>query len=770
MNVRTQSDKTSFEAVFLKEPRLSVIVPFRDEGRAPWFLTRLEELCQSFPRQDDLEFVVVDSGSVREASKACRAICARADVSYLYHDSAGQAFSIGQARDFGAIHAQGRAITFLDVDFRVPHDFWTRLLVFMKSYGISDYKKRFFVVPALYLTEEGTDEFRSIDDDARFQDFYLRWMHGDTRSIQNLAPCSSIIVVDRFHYLAIGGHNPIFKGHGFEDFELLHRLAEDEGRFPRPDVYLKDTKSWETATYNGFRSRLALFGRPALLSNLFVVHLWHPRPKTLSFYDQSHMKSARDVGPRLLGDFDKNRDHPTPIAPAINAHQTFLVLGEPRTNVTRCMRDVYPHLGRPVFVKETDLVMSGDDLGSVDLTAFVTAHGIGLMLINSPYANPVRKAIYDWCRASGFPYFVFERGALPDSWFFDPDGFNADSRSYDRRKWDKRISAEDRSDAAAYIHATFTGDAALERQGTMIGGSALGEKLRIGGRKVLFVPLQRPSDTVTTHMAGPAKSCGDFLQVIDATAALLKRAGWVVLCKRHPLETASPTLTHAQYVPEDTHFIDLLELADAVALINSGVGLYAMMMGKPCYIFGEAFYAFDGVNTRVADLDPGVIRDTILAGSSVDRESVLRFIHYLTKDFYSFGVARTAPRIEADGSRRVATREIDFYSLRVPGQVRLTYKKEIWPHIPLTAPLFERYKLDIVQKNNARKAAPVSTPSHPAPEPRPQQTPSAEFAAVLPKQDRRIAKLAKLRRSPHAFFRDAKNPALRQLSHVFRSR
>jgi predicted glycosyltransferase involved in capsule biosynthesis len=761
MNVRTQSEKSSFEAVFLKEPRLSVIVPFRDEGRASWFLGRLEELCESLPRRDDLEFIVVDSGSVPEARKTCRAVCTRAGVSYLYHDSVGSPFSIGKARDFGAVHAQGRAITFLDVDFRVPQDFWVRLLAFMQGFGISEYKKRFFVVPALYLTEEGTTEFCAIDDDTRFQDFYLRWMHGDTRAIQNLAPCSSIIVVDRFHYLSIGGHDPIFKGHGFEDFELLHRLAEDEGRFPRPDVYLKDTKSWDTATYNGFRSRLALFGRPALLSNLYVVHLWHPRPKTLTFYDQSHMKTARDVGPKLLADFDKSRDHPTPIAPVINAHQKFLVLGEPRTNITRCMRDLYPHLGRPMFIKETDIIAPDDDPDQVDLTTFAVTHEIGVILINSPYSNPARRAIYDWCRRSGFPYFVFERGALPDSWFFDPNGFNADSRSYHRRNWDKRITAEDKADAATFIQRTLSGDDALEQQGTQIGGPALAERLRIGGRKVLFVPLQRPSDTVTTHMAGPARSCGDFLQAIDAAAALLKRAGWVVVCKRHPLEVTSPPLVHAQYAPEDTHFIDLLELSDAVALINSGVGLYAMMMGKPCFVFGDAFYAFDGINTRVTDLDPVAIRDAVLAGSRVDRESVLRFIHYLTKEFYSFGIARTATRTEADGSRRTATREIDFYALQIPGHVRRIYKKEIWPRIPLTAPLFERYKLDIVQKNNARKTAPAAVEVR-------KPAPPAQIVAAPPKPQNRSAKLSKLRRSPRAFIRDAKHPALRQIGRILR--
>src|SRR5690606_39033416 len=99
---------------------------------------------------------------------------------------------------------------------------------------------------------------------------------------------------------------------------------------------------------------------------------------------------------------------------------------------------------------------------------------------------------------------------------------------------------------------------------------------------------------------GPAQSFENFLGTIDEAAERLARLGWTVLCKKHPLETLNPPLQNATYVPEDTHFLDLLELCDAVALINSGVGIYAMMMGKPCYIFGRSFYSFDGINVTLA--------------------------------------------------------------------------------------------------------------------------------------------------------------------------
>ncbi|MDO6589462.1 glycosyltransferase [Loktanella sp. D2R18] len=733
--------------------KLSIIVPFRDEGVAEWYLPRLEALCSQFPKLDDMEFIVVDSGSVDDAQEKCRNICQKTGVAYHYHDTAGQTFSIGAARDFGACKASGRAVTFFDIDWRVPDDFWPRLLSFMKTYGISDYKKRFFVIPALYLTETGTQEFQETNDDNRFQEFYLRWLMGDTDSIQNMAPCSSVMVVDRYHYLSIGGHNPAFKGHGFEDFELLHRLLEEEGRLPKPDVFQKDAKTWDTATYNGFRSRLALLGRPAMLSNLFVVHLWHPRPKTLSFYNTQKMKDARGMGPELLKEFDRTGNHPTALLPSETPAGNVLILAQVGTNVARCVREIIPSLGNPIYMSESDFLDTEKDLNPKKVKAFMDHHSIKRIVFPNPYGNTLRKSLYDWCRATGFPYLSFERGALPDSWFLDPNGCNADSSSYDPEHWDHPLSESEKKNADTYINEVLSSDAALEQQGMRIGAEALAEQLKLGGKKVLFVPLQRPSDTVTTYMAGAAGSCTKFLSKIDEVSAILKSMGWVVLCKKHPLEVVTPELHHAQYVPQDTHFMDLLELCDATALINSGVGLYAMMMEKPCYVFGDAFYQIDGVNKAVGDIPAEDVKRIVLDGYNVDRNAMLRFISYLTETFYSFGQPQLKEYRELDGSLRNRTTSIDFYDLKLMGRELCKYKKEYWLPISKSAPLFERYKLDIVQKNKKPATSkPVAQKSATA-----QLPERAKVTQATTNTSRRSAKFEKLKRDPKAFFRDSKS-------------
>lgn len=765
-------------------PLLTVIIPFRADPKLPYLMARLEDQCSSFKRRDDVEFMVVDSGSPIEYRDPCHIICKRHGIRYLYHDSEGSVFSIGAARDYGASFAEGRAITFLDVDLRVAADFWDRLLILMKSYGISKYKKRFLAIPCLYLTADGTEEFEASDPNVRALDFYLRWMHGDSGAVQNLAPCSSVMIVDRLHYLSVGGHRPEFRGHGYEDFELYHRLSSELGQIPRPDDYYHDSKSWDIATYRGFRSQFSLFGRPALLANLMVFHLWHPRPKSSSFYGR--MAENREIWLDFFKDFDKTRFHPEPIIDSSALSKKVLFFGKQNTNAARVLKDVIPLLGQLMYMSEYDLI---DQDGLVDEVAFkklIEGHGIGSVLFANPYGNPARLQAYEWCRRNDFPYLVFERGAFPDSWFLDPRGFNADSESYRRELWDMALTEHESESIKAYVERLLTDAPALESQGSRLGGEGLGSRLGIGGKKVLFVPLQRPSDTVIQHLRGNLPSYDAFIEFIDEAAGLLKRAGWVVLCKKHPLETEAPELKNALYVPNETNFLDLLELSDRVALINSGIGLYAMAMGKPCYIFGKAFYSIPGVNREIASLDVDGFFSDVTLESSVNMGLAYRFLYYLVFKFYSFGVPRTALRKERDGSMRNLTVALDFYKLRVPGVKEISYDWDHYPMISTSAPIFERYQLFLHEKRRKiSKAAPVSIAHTPASKIAPSAVSKIEnkdraiaiSKAVivnrktnLSERERRAAKLAKLRRDPHAFFRDSRIAALRPLKIFWRNK
>lgn len=802
--------------------KLSIIIPFRCESESTSYLiSRLTDLLSSLPTDLPLEFMVVDSGSHPLFQEQCKDICNQYNAQYLYHDTLGKPFSIGACRDYGVQHAKGAAVTFLDVDLRVADDFWPRLLQLMEAWGISKYKKSFLAIPCMYLTQEGTVEFLNSNSNLRFMDFYLRYLQGDKSAVENLALCSSVMIVDRFHYLSVGGHDIEFRGHGYEDFELYHRLVSEENIIPKTSDYYLDQKTWDTFSYTGFRSHLAIIARPALMMNLFVVHLWHSRPKDVSFYSTKSITHNRTMWVDKFKKFAETGFHPNPLP---IKKENILFFGKPYTNASKCLKDIFPFLGNVIYTSEYSFVNIKNVFLEHDFEYMLKTNNISKIIFFNPYGNSVRLEIYNWCKKTNFPFYCYERGALPDSWFLDPSGFNSDSESYLPIHWSKTLSKTETEQVESYIKECVFGSNFLEKQSERIGGEALANKLQLGSKKVLFVPLQRPSDTVIQYMAGNIRSFSRFTNVIDQLAKSLKSKGWVVLCKKHPLETEVPRLQYAEYVPDDTHFIDLLELSDRVALINSGVGIYSMMMEKPTYIFGDAFYAFEGINKSIKyqdfenDDEIDDLAKEIVTGYEVDKTKMQQFLHYLVYSFYSFGKTKTISRKEADGSLRTITTGIDFYNLKLDGNVVFDYEPNSRPKLSLSAPIFERYALDIHLKKKAaaskkgeagakaavKASAPAKAATAKAPAPTKTAAPAKapvqaktttpvkeigsnkeQNTSLSPSQKEtldhvsnykkskseiRRLKMAKFKRDPHRFFADSSNPLVRLGSLLFKEK
>lgn len=750
--------------------KLSVIIPFRCENFASDYLyVRLKELLTIIPQHGEIEFLVVDSGSLPEYSEKLRKLCEGKSVTYIYQDTVGKPFSLGGCRDYGVQYSKGNAISFLDVDLRMSSSFWNGLLQLMDNWGISKYKKSFLAVPCLYLTQEGTEKFLLDESDAKYNQFYLEYLQGQMDNVENFATCSSVMIVDRLHYLSIGGHNPEFNGHGYEDFELYHRLMAEENIIPRSHNYLKDTKTWNTYTYNGFRSQMSIIARPALALNLMVFHLWHPRPKQSSFYNPKRLAENRERIFKSFNEFDKYRKHPKPLVISEKKDGNILYFCKYNSSPFNSLRDIYPLLGNPICVNEEDFYDFKNDLIKESFFNFLRDMNITHIVFPNPYGNFVRLKIYEWCRNNNFSYICFDRGALPDSWFLDDKGFNADSDSYKVIDYSQKLNDFELQNTKKYIFDSVNYFDSLESQGARIGGEALLSKLKISGKKVLFVPLQRPSDTVIKYFCGDIGTYENFISVIDKLATHLKGYGWEILVKKHPLETEIMELENVLVVPEDTHFLDLLEACDAVTLINSGVGIYAMMMQKPCYIFGDAFYQIDDVNyevkkieymneNKIIDLAHKISVDSI----QVDTDKMYKFIHYLVNDFYSFGKSQVKTRVEPDNSLRSITTNIDFYKIVLNNKLIKEYISSDRPALLTSTPLFERFSLDIIskKKNSSSQVAASKTVNY-----------NSRNKAQAPKDEGKIhtalKKINKLKKNPYKFFEDASNNNLRKLRVFF---
>lgn len=758
--------------------KLSVIIPFRCESNvSDYLILRLKNLCEILPNNDDIEFIVVDSGSTQNYSNICQQICDENGIRYIYENTRGKPFSLGGCRDKGVELARGRIITFLDVDLRMAPNFWNNLLNLLDNWGVGKEKSKILAVPCLYLTEYGTENFNKLPEvDNKYHQFYLKYLQGDKDNIESFATCSSVMLVDRFHYLSVGGHNPEFNGHGYEDFELYHRLMVEDNYIPRADDYLKDTKNWLSFEYEGFRSQLSILGRPALMMNLMVFHLWHPRPKKNSFYDPKKLIENRKRIFSSFTSFDKNRNHPQPLVTTENLYNNILFFGKKNSDSFNCLRGIFPHLGKIQCSSEYDFTNPVTREINDNFFEALSLNNINLILFPNPYANEARLKIYNWCRLNNFPYLVFERGALIDSWFLDPKGFNSDSSSY-QIDFDKNLEESKKASILEYISQVKNSSKSLEVQGQRFGGEGLKNRLNISNQKILFVPLQRPSDTVIKHFCGEIKSFENFVNLIDQVAGILKSYGWVTLIKKHPLETDVPNFANAKIVPDDIHFIDLLEACDASALINSGVGVYSMMMSKPCYIFGNAFYEHASLNFKIYAEDyESEDRVNLLAAriagknDIVDMENVYKFISFLVHDFYSFGVSKTKERIEADNSKRTITQGISFYDIKIQSKQLIKYHYPIENQLQLSAPLFERFGLYIQSKATKKTMAPsiVKRPiSKESGDSSKGKGPEKHLQSPKNKIEKIRRKVNKLRYKPYEFFNDSKNQKLRKLRVLF---
>lgn len=337
---------------------------------------------------------------------------------------------------------------------------------------------------------------------------------------------------------------------------------------------------------------------------------------------------------------------------------SILALGSKEKASFTSIRVALAAMGNLHFRHEQSYKSTAEAVNEILLSAY------DAVVMPNPYGNPRRLDIYRGLRSSGFPVIIFDRGALPESWFFDL-GFNADSPSMDESRWNTPLDPTQRSAIYTRIQTFKNVAPALEAQGPRR-GKAWRETLGIQSNvKVLFVPFQRPSDTTVRYFGDPIGSFEQFCTMVEELSQRLRDSGeeWIVVGKKHPLESIRPPCD-IPYVDDDVHINDLIEGADALLVINSGVGLLASLWEKPVIVSGTAFYRHDGLNRSASTVDEVLAHLTRLP--VVDPDIRDRFIHHLATRIYSFGSFETERVAMKDGSLRTVTRAIRFHELRFP--------------------------------------------------------------------------------------------------------
>lgn len=706
---------------------LTVIVCVRPNNSRPDLLERLSLALDDPHRPENVEFLVVEDGSLPHQLEELKAAIP-ADARLLSTRASPESrFNLARARNVGALHAAGDFVMFMDADLAPYPGFYCDILAEAELAQMQSHPARFLMVPVIYLTEEGHCLYNEAPLHLRRSLAINAMLSGDSELIEKYSSGTSVIVVNRVHYHAIGGQDEDFDGWGFEDYEFNTRLMLEEKRMPEPESWLSMAGNFmKIKSYEGWKAAYRLHGDWLANKGIYLIHLPHP---TDGDYRDNEAANLKRLQTKMRIAYEG--DNFPPPRPLNSDSQTLILRRDPF-----CYHRYFaPFLGQVKFETE-DAFPNEEAFGE-----YIQRHGIDRVIFPNPYGNEKRLRLYRYCRDQHISFFVAERGALPDSVYHDGTGFLNDSTSYDAQRWDKPLSEKDKVRIGDYISNVYTSGHALERQNDPIGVAPLREALGvIDSKKILLVPLQQPHDTVIQHFTGPVKGFENFLRLVEGIAARLGD-DWTVVYKKHPAEETQRRLIGCVDA-SDANIYDLIQLADAVLVINSGTGVLAMMADKPVYVAGDAWYSHTGLTCTV---EPDADRTAKLIRSQSfhpDKERVLRFLHYLRFGFYSFGLMKQRHVKMADGNSITATSAINYYELRGWYSETLYYDAQPKP-LPFTSPLFDRYRGSSYSINRSQHAVTNNEPS------------------------RWHRRLSKLRKNPRQYFTDSKIAPLRLLRFFF---
>jgi predicted glycosyltransferase involved in capsule biosynthesis len=656
---------------------LTVIVPLRVRDGHEDAIKRLDFALMDSERPREVGFLVVDDGSAADLAERVRERCRQLGFGYVRLETADREFSVGRCRNIGAMVAKSPFIFMQDLDLMPWDGFYRELLLEMEIQGLRRDARAFLMVPYVYLTSGGTESFLECPPQEMRQRFQHAALAGDARVVEKMSTGTSANVYNRFWYLSRGGNCSDFEGWGYEDQEFNARLLQHWGLFPEPAEWSREKYNFNSVVkYRTWKASYRLLGDLLFQKGIALFHAWHPVAENSNYRQRADANRA--VFLSRLEEFEKKGTEPDPL-PDLNRGCSLLM----RKNAFTCARDIQPLWGR-ILHPDEDLLE-----GRTSLKDWVLRNKIDRLVFHNPYASEAMLRLYREARTEGIPYFVAERGALPGSCFFDPEGFLVDGGSYAAERWDRPLDTTERTHILADLEEMRGNAAALEDQAPRVGASALRKELGLEAwEKVLFLCLQRPGDSVTRNFCGPIGSYGAYIKLMEEVAGKMPE-GWRLVVKKHPLEDAAFDFPGALYA-NGAHVHDLLELCDSVATFNSGVGVLALLWEKPVILSGLAYYAHSSLN-RMA-ITPAELMSCLETTAEPDPEKVLRFLHYLIHEYYCFGEFATKPVRMPDGSRMTATTDIRFSQIRLSGTQMLTGRAVRGKSIGWESPLFDRYR------------------------------------------------------------------------------
>lgn len=738
-----------------------------------------------------VQTIVVDDGSPLEVGDEIKSYCETNNFDYVRIESVDERFSLSRARNKGIDLAESEWIIQEDADVIYTTDFYEKIVEELLVLDSTPFN--FLSVPVVYLNEGVSKEVLEAGSVDKYVPRVLSRLlvenpkgSDSNKDIQHYAPASAIFIARKKLFLRAGAYDEYFSGWGGEDRDLAFRFIYLNELLSRPEGF-EQTKPWnlnDTVAFEGWRAIYRTIGDYLSLKGLYGYHIYH---------EQLPWRAGGDSRPNI--DFAKEKAKSIVksklVKPkALAGVPPDIILGG---NPHLVNSQVLSALKNPKIIDE----ISGEN--SEDFANWLVSQGPNSITMWNPYGTPWRLQVFNFLKALGANVIVGERGALPNTFYFDETGLCVDSKRYCEEYWNYAIEDEDQYRCVDnYIESIRFGDESLEGQAARVNVGFLRATLKIAdNKKILFVPLQLSDDTVTTFFSEPERGYADYLLEIQKLANRLPR-DWVLIYKNHPLARDKFNISGA-FAANQFHINDLLEASDAVALFNSGTGLLAMAFNKPVFYYGKSFYAIDGVNYPFVDA-ASVVEMLENGAPPVDREKIRRFYSYLIEKFYSFAEYSAELAVGSATSMRSKLKSLHYRTLRIPGFDEVVFSKP--EAINTNSILFDRYRFYWWHKSQqqalapakalAKPAAPVKavTPAKPpvavkpAAQPQPKAPGVAQQAIVPPddfsKLDERIRKkivyklyssvaspfmserhAQKLTRSPMQYFADGKSLSTR---------
>jgi predicted glycosyltransferase involved in capsule biosynthesis/tetratricopeptide (TPR) repeat protein len=656
--------------------KLSVIIPLRVSADRNDALERLQNslLDAEFPREK-VEIVVVNDGSPIDNEHEVIGLCKDNEFGYIGLDTELEYFSAARCRNLAASIVKSQYIFFQDVDLMPVDGFYKNLLDDIVIHKLSEKVNNFLMYGVVYLTEEASSDFKKCSTLEK-KSLYFEALDRESPKIEKTSTCTSCILMSRASYLIRGGMCEDFNGWGYEDLEFETRIARLSRKFPLPPEWLRDIGSFSNIdAYVGWKSMLRLFGDLTWSKEGVLYHCYHPVDNNSKY--KLKRKNNFELLQKYMKEFASSGAEPEPL-PDMSSGKSLLF----KNNVFLMNRGVQPFWGEIVFSSENDF------LSEIEFLNFLNTNNITRVVFFNPYANENMLRFYKCCQENEINLVVAERGGLSNSFFYDNNGFLFDSSSYDEINWNKKLSDQQWDEITNWIRGYKDSGNELERQPDKVKIKELSKKLGVFGKKIILVPLQRPDDTVIKYFSGKMKDYDSFISQISKLVEELND-DWKVIYKKHPLEDSGFYIEGAICV-DNYNVRDLISLADVVVTFNSGAGLTSLLYEKPVYVFGDAYYAGNGLARKVdsyQDLISG------LGEKVVSKESIVRFFYYLVFEFYSFGVFHTKEVLMPEaGSRMTATIDIEPVSIKLPKRKLFFNFENEEVRYNFTSLMFDRYK------------------------------------------------------------------------------